>query len=88
MTLELVPKVRFKEFVQPWSISGLDNLGEFKNGINKGAEEFGHGKPFVNLMDVFGRNELDNPSLDLVNSTETERDLYNLLEGDVIFIRS
>lgn len=84
----LAPEIRFKGFEMQWLISELDKLGEFKNGINKGAEDFGHGKPFINLMDVFGRNQLDSPCLDLVNSTEAERELYSLLEGDVLFIRS
>ena len=36
-----------------WEVKKLDNLGEFKNGINKDKEEFGHGYPLVGLMDVF-----------------------------------
>jgi len=41
-----------------WILSPLGNLGQFKNGINKGSEAFGHGFPFVNLMDVFGASQI------------------------------
>jgi len=39
-------------------------------------------------MDVFGKNTVSNGYFDKVNATEKELDLYNLLEGDVLFIRS
>ena len=39
---------------EDWDAVPLGSIGQFKNGINKGAEAFGHGSPFVNLMDVFG----------------------------------
>ena len=35
-----------------WEVRTLGTLGQFKNGINKGKEGFGHGFPFLNLMDV------------------------------------
>ncbi|HED37966.1 MAG TPA: hypothetical protein ENI76_06960, partial [Ignavibacteria bacterium] len=37
-----------------WKVVILGEIGTFKNGINKGAEDFGFGYPFVNLLDVFG----------------------------------
>ena len=38
-----------------WEVKRLGEIGTFKNGISKGAESFGHGVPFVNLLDYFGR---------------------------------
>lgn len=68
----------------------LGELGKFKNGINKGKEDFGHGFPFVNLMDVFGIPKVSAATTDfgLVNTTAAEQDLYELREGDVLFVRS
>src|SRR5690606_24440646 len=64
-------------------------LGKFKNGINKDANQFGFGKPFVNLMDVFGKISIDKTvSFELINSTELDRKEYSLNRGDVLFIRS
>lgn len=74
---------------EDWEIDELGNIGKFKNGINKGSEDFGHGLPFVNLMDVFGISSISKiEHLGLVNSNEAERKAYDLKEGDVLFIRS
>ena len=72
-----------------WDEAPLAEIGGFKNGINKGADSFGHGFPFVNLMDVFGITRIrDTSTLGLVNSSEIERRNYDLREGDVLFVRS
>lgn len=72
-----------------WNLLALGELGIFKNGINKSKEAFGHGSPFVNLLDVFGKNSIDRSTqLDLINSNEAEKQLYSLKEGDVIIVRS
>ncbi len=74
---------------EDWAINPLGDLGQFKNGINKGSENFGHGSPFVNLMDVFGVTSLSGyEQFGLVNSNDTEKKVYNLKKGDVLFIRS
>jgi type I restriction enzyme S subunit len=82
------PKLRFDGFSDSWESYTLESLGEFKNGVNKSKEDFGHGSPFVNLMDIFGKDSLVNKSFELVNVTQKELNTYNLLKGDVIFIRS
>lgn len=71
-----------------WGIKKMVEIGEFKNGINKGKEDFGFGSPFINLMDVFGKSTISNLKLDLVNANEKELKLYELKKGDVLFIRS
>lgn len=74
---------------EDWEVVELSQIGTFKNGINKGAEDFGFGSPFVNLMDVFGKNTISsNEAFGLVNSNNVERDIYNIKSGDVFFIRS
>jgi type I restriction enzyme S subunit len=74
---------------EDWNVRALGNLGRFKNGINKGSEDFGHGSPFVNLMDVFGISSISEVKhLGLVNSNDAEKKVYDLKEGDVLFIRS
>ena len=74
---------------QSWEVRTLGALGEFKNGINKDKQDFGHGFPFVNLMDVFGVPKVStNSSIGLVNSSLEERQAYSLQSGDVLFVRS
>lgn len=82
-------KTELGKIPEDWEVSKLGSIGEFKNGINKEAKDFGHGDPFVNLMDVFGVPLIyDATKLTLINSNETEKRIYNLIEGDVVFIRS
>ena len=72
-----------------WNIVRLSELGEFKNGINKSSKAFGHGSPFINLMDVFGVSSIEaSDELGLVDTTSAEQQTYDIREGDVIFIRS
>ena len=74
---------------EDWNVRTLGALGEFKNGINKDKQDFGHGFPFVNLMDVFGIPQVStNSSIGLVNSSLGEREAYALQSGDVLFVRS
>ena len=74
---------------EDWNVYALGEIGKFKNGLNKDSQAFGHGSPFVNLMDVFGVNSiLSTEKLGLVACSNFERDTYDLRCGDVIFVRS
>lgn len=86
--MSLIPKLRFKEFKEAWIKELLGNLGTFKNGLNKESKEFGFGNPFVNLMDIFGKTILEEGNFGLVNSSHKDIETYNLVKGDVLFIRS
>ncbi|MEA5533711.1 restriction endonuclease subunit S [Crocosphaera sp. XPORK-15E] len=89
MQLLLTGKKRLPGFTGEWEVKKLGDVGKFKNGINKGKEDFGFGYPFVNLLDVFGQTRLSNKiSLGLINSTQVERKDYDLKKGDILFIRS
>lgn len=76
------------EIPTEWNIFKLKDIGNFKNGINKSKEDFGKGYPFVNLMNVFGISVIKPNGLSLVDINEKEKKDYNLLKGDVLFIRS
>jgi len=74
---------------EDWQAAPLGILGKFKNGLNKGSEAFGHGHPFINLMDVFGVSSIEpNDSFGLVETNSAEQATYDLKRGDVLFIRS
>ncbi|PFG10163.1 type I restriction enzyme S subunit [Marinobacter sp. LV10MA510-1] len=77
------------EVPEDWSVLTLGDVGKFKNGINKSADDFGYGSPFVNLMDVFGKPSISCiENLGLINSTDLEKKEYSLEKGDILFIRS
>ena len=72
-----------------WEVKRLGELGTFKNGISKGADSFGHGVPFVNLVDVFGKSRLTSAEgLGLVEASHAEIADSGLKQGDTLFVRS
>lgn len=71
-----------------WEIKRLRFIGNCQNGINKGAEFFGTGFPFVSYSDVY-YNEMLPESVDgLVISSDDDRQNYSVIEGDVFFTRT
>jgi type I restriction enzyme S subunit len=71
-----------------WEIRKLQYLGSLQNGINIGAEYFGKGYPFVSYGDVYSNNSIPLKVDGLVESTETDREHYSVLENDVLFTRT
>jgi type I restriction enzyme S subunit len=89
-----VTKIGYKQtevgvIPEDWEVYTLGEIGKFKNGLNKDSQAFGHGSPFINLMDVFGVNSIaSKEQLGLVECTSFEQSAYDLLCSDVIFVRS
>ena len=86
--LKKVPELRFPGFTDDWEERKLGEIGSFKNGMNFGKDAMGHGSPFVNLQNIFGKNIVDDTTLELAESTEKQKVEYSLIKGDVLFIRS
>ena len=83
-----VPEIRFPGFTDPWQQRKLGEIGSLKNGMNFSKEAMGIGYPFVNLQNIFGRNEIDANNLDLAMASPFQLKEYSLLDGDVLFVRS
>ncbi len=71
-----------------WDIRRLRYLGTCVNGISKSGEFFGSGFPFVSYGDVYKNMELPHTVSGLVETTDDERELYSVKEGDVFFTRT
>jgi type I restriction enzyme, S subunit len=71
-----------------WKYGSLKNFGDFKNGVNKGKEDFGHGTKFVNIQDIFRHPIIDSTQLNRVNVSDKEVATYRLEKGDILFVRS
>ena len=71
-----------------WVQRKLGEVADFKNGMNFSKGAMGHGHPFVNLQNLFGRTLVDTSSLGFAESTDQQRIDYNLQKGDVLFVRS
>lgn len=73
---------------QQWGILKLRFLGKCQNGISIGGDFFGRGSPFVSYGDVYNNRELPKEVKGLVESSDTERKLFSIESGDVIFTRT
>ena len=82
------PAVRFKGFSDEWEQRKLGNLGTLKNGMNFSKDSMGIGFPFVNLQDIFGKSIIDADNLGKAMATPEQLRDYNLIAGDVLFVRS
>lgn len=71
-----------------WEITRLRNIGTPQNGISKGGEFFGKGYPFVSYGDVYKNYSLPYEVEGKIESTEKERELYSVEEGDIFFTRT
>ena len=71
-----------------WEMIKLRYLGVLQNGISKDSDSFGLGYPFLSYGDVYNNYTLPTQVEGLVKSTETDRERYSVLEGDVFFTRT
>ena len=72
-----------------WKEYTLGDLFEFKNGLNASKEQFGHGTPIVNYVNVYKKNSI--VSSDLSGKVELDKssiDRYRVKRGDVFFTRT
>jgi type I restriction enzyme S subunit len=96
VTKGLNPNVKMKdsgvewigEIPEGWGIIPLKVLGGFQNGISKGSEFFGHGLPFMNYGDVYKNHVTPLDVEGKVDSTDSERNQYSVLRGDIFFTRT
>ena len=67
----------------------LGELFEFKNGLNASKEQFGHGKPIVNYVNVYKKNSIFSSDLSgLVELDASSIERYRVQRGDVFFTRT
>ena len=85
---DTVPEMRLPGFTEAWEQRKLGELGSLKNGMNFSKEAMGIGFPFVNLQNIFGNNVIDVTNLGKAMASDSQLKDYNLLNGDVLFVRS
>ncbi|WP_347202375.1 restriction endonuclease subunit S [Nonlabens sp.] len=87
--IKKVPEIRFGGFTDEWQTTEVGFFYNFKNGLNKGKEFFGYGKPIVNFTDVFHNRELYASELKgKVDVTTDEIKNYGVRKGDLFFTRT
>ena len=71
------------------AVYSLDQIFDFKNGLNKGKEYFGKGTPFVSYVNVYKLDRLlDEDITEKVEVTESEIERFSVKKGDVLFTRT
>ena len=71
------------------NIFKLDEIFDFKNGLNKGKEYFGKGVPFVSYVNVYKLDRLQEEDIvEKVDLTEDEIERFSVIKGDVLFTRT
>lgn len=76
------------EIPEEWHVKKLRYLGRCQNGISKSSEYFGEGYPFVSYGDVYRNYQLPDMVTGLIMSTDSDRENYSVIRGDVLFTRT
>ena len=67
----------------------LDEIFDFKNGLNKGKEYFGKGVPFISYVNVYKLDRLhEQDIIEKVELTQDEIARFSVEKGDVLFTRT
>ena len=75
--------------VKDWDKATIGDFLDFKNGLNKGKEYFGHGTPIINYTDVYNHRGLYKSDIKgLVELQPNEISRYEVKKGDVFFTRT
>jgi len=74
---------------EEWDVKTIGELLQFKNGLNKSKEFFGHGTAIINYMDVFSHSGLSVDEIaGKVAVSSQEQSNYSTRRGDVFFTRT
>lgn len=85
----LTGRVRLPGFNEAWAERPVSELLEFKNGLNKASQYFGHGTPIVNFMDVMGSTVIKKDRVNgLVSLSRDEIGRFSARRGDMFFTRT
>ena len=71
-----------------WKRYKLSDLYEMSSGISSTKEQAGHGSPFLSFSVVFNHYFLPDNLIDLMDTTDTEKQKYSINEGDIFLTRT
>jgi len=76
------------EVPEDWKVTRLRFLGRCQNGVSQSGDYFGEGDPFVSYSDVYKNDALPFNVNGLAKSTDSDKENYSVVEGDVFFTRT
>ena len=71
-----------------WKRYKLSELYEMSSGISSTKEQAGHGSPFLSFSVVFNNYFLPDSLIDLMDTTDGEKQKYSINEGDIFLTRT
>lgn len=84
-----VPKLRFSEFEGEWEEKQLSHYMTFKNGVNADKSMYGHGRKFINVMDIIAERPIVSENIiGSVSISDAEFKKNEVAYGDILFQRS
>ena len=66
----------------------FSDLYEMGSGISTSKEQAGHGYPFASFSTVINNYFLPDTLTDLMDTTEEQREVSSILEGDILITRT
>lgn len=83
-----MPALRF-DFDSDWNETPLSSLLTFNNGINASKDSYGHGRKFINVLDILNNEYiLYDDIIGSVNVSERQEEVSKVEYGDMLFLRS
>jgi type I restriction enzyme S subunit len=74
---------------EDWEVKKLDNIFEFKNGVNGDKSKYGEGIKFINVMEVIYNNRITSNMISgSIMIPERQKNLFLVKKGDVLFNRT
>lgn len=84
-----MPQLRFPSYKGSWNSTLLSSLMTFNNGINADKASYGHGRKFINVLDILNNNSITYDDIIGSVSVSEKVELNNKVEyGDLVFLRS
>lgn len=84
-----VPRLRFPEFLGAWEKHKLGEFFTFKNGVNADKSMYGHGRKFINVLDIIADRPITSDNIiGSVSISDSVFEKYKVVYGDVLFQRS
>ncbi len=72
-----------------WQSKILNELLDFKNGMNTDKSQYGSGHKFINVMDIFNNDILNSSNIiGYVKATQKQIAVYRIKFGDIFFNRT
>ena len=84
-----VPTLRFREFIDSWTLIPIKKLLRFQNGINADSTKYGKGIKYISVSDILNNQYITYDSIKgLIDIDEKTLNRFIVEYGDILFQRS